>query len=417
MLSTERPLGPTPWTDRRILVPALVGWVWARICVGVGFVVANRLTPDPALSAREDFPLPRGLLSWDGFFYERIAVAGYGGTPADGVRFFPGYPFLARLLSPVFGGHADVALVVLANVAALVGAVVLARLALEVLGRRDPGVGGAARSEDRTTGASTDTPTTDTPTTDTPTTGADIDTDAAGAEQVAGRAAWIVAVVPAAIVFVWAYSEGLALVLTAATLLALHRRAFAWAGAFAAAACLIRPTGLLLLAPIVIEVVRRRPRPLPAVAAVTGPLLGLFAALAVIERTTGSWTSAFDAQQPIRGEFRFPLIRAAEALWGLRFNTDTELVPYVVLWFVLLGVSVWRRQPISWIVFSALTLLVACSSQTIDSIGRYGLLAVPLVVALAQWADRNWRTALVGAAGSVGLVLTTVQALQGRIVP
>jgi len=226
-----------------------------------------------------------------------------------------------------------------------------------------------------------------------------------------------VAVIPAAIVFVWAYSEGLALIATAGTLLALHRRAFVWAGTFATAACLVRPTGLLLLIPIIVEVIRQRPRPLPALAAVISPVAGLIAALGVIRATTGEWMSAFDQQQPIRGEFRFPLVRAAEAIWGLRFNTDTELAPYVVLWFVLLGVAIWRRQPLSWILFSAATLLVACSSQTIDSIGRYGLLAVPLVIALAQWADRNWRTALVGAVGSVGLVVTTVQALHGRIVP
>ena len=109
--------------------------------------------------------------------------------------------------------------------------------------------------------------------------------------------------------------------------------------------------------------------------------------------------------------------RAAEAVWGLRYNTDTELVPFVILWFVLLGVAVWKRQPLSWIAFSAVTLLVACSSQTIDSIGRYGLLAVPLVIALAQWADRRWRSVLVACAGSVGLVVMTAQVLQGRIVP
>lgn len=381
MLSAARPVADrTGFLDRRLLVPAVVGWVWARICVGVGFVIANQLTPDPALAAKEDFPLPRGLMSWDAFFYERIAVAGYGGTPPDGVRFFPGYPFLARLLSPLVAGHADLALVVIANLAALAGAVVLARLAREAI-------------DDTADGLNAD------------------------GGSVGTRTAWIVAVVPAAIVFVWAYSEGLALVATAATLLALHRRAFAWAGAFAAAACVIRPTGLLLLVPIVVELVRCRPRWIPALTSLIAPVLAVVVSLATIRATTGSWTSAFDQQTPIRGEFRNPVVRAGEALWGLRFNTDTELAPYVVLWFLLLAFAVWKRQPLSWILFSAATLLVACSSQTIDSIGRYGLLAVPLVVALAQWADRNWRTAVVGAVGSAGLVLTTVQVLQGRIVP
>jgi len=376
------------WLDRRLLVPAVLGWLWARVCVGLGFVVAHRLTPDPALAARPDFPLPRGLMSWDAFFYERIAVAGYAGTPPEGARFFPGYPALGRILSPFLAGHTDLALIVIANVTALVGAVLLARLALEALDHGgSAGVGNGAEGV--------------------------LDSPVA----VAARTGWIVAVIPAAVVFVWAYSEGLALVATAATLLALQRRAVAWAGTFAAVACLIRPTGLLLLVPIGVELVRQRPRWMPALVAVTAPIGAFVAALATIRSTTGSWTSAFDEQTPIRGEFRNPVIRAGEALWGVRFNTDTELAPYVVLWFLLLAVAVWKRQPLSWILFAAATLLVACSSQTIDSIGRYGLLAVPLVIALAQWADRSWRTALVGAVGSAGLMLTTAQALQGRIIP
>ncbi|MBS1837902.1 MAG: hypothetical protein JST64_09415 [Actinobacteria bacterium] len=88
-----------------------------------------------------------------------------------------------------------------------------------------------------------------------------------------------------------------------------------------------------------------------------------------------------------------------------------------MLWCTLLGVSIRRRQPLSWILFSSATLAIALAAQTIDSIGRYGLLAVPLVVALAQWSDRRWKELLVATVGSAGLVIWTAQALQGRIVP
>jgi NitT/TauT family transport system substrate-binding protein len=53
---------------------------------------------------------------------------------------------------------------------------------------------------------------------------------------------------------------------------------------------------LLLLVPIVIEVARSRPRPVPAITALLAPLAGFAASLAVIWQATGSWTAAFDAQ-------------------------------------------------------------------------------------------------------------------------
>jgi hypothetical protein len=374
-----------PLDLRRSLVVALVGWLWARICVALGFWLAHLLTPDPSLSGREDFPLPRALLSWDSHFYDLIARGGYQAVAADGARFFPLYPLLGRWLSPLFGGRDDVALVVIGNLAALAGAVLLAQLAREVLADRW---------------------------------GAD-EADAVGL-----RSAWMVAIVPAAIVFVWPYTEGLALVATAGTLLALHRRNWWAVAGFALLAGALRPTGLLLCVPIVIELVlalrsRTSPRPkaLPAVAALAAAPLGLVASVAFIARTTGDWMSAWEQQRPIRGDFRNPLVRAAESLWGLVHNTDTELVPFVVLWVVLVIVAVRRRQPWSWIAFSVVTLLVALAAQTIDSIGRYGLLAVPLVVALAQWSDRRWKEVLVACVGSAGLVVWTAQALQGRIVP
>ena len=363
---------------RRTVAVAFIGWVWARVCVGAGFWVAHLLTPTPSMAARQDFPLPKGLLSWDGFFYRLIAEYGYVGTPKDGARFFPLYPLIGRTLAPLVGGREDVALLVINNAAALVGTVLLAQLAREVLADVNGG--------DR-------------------------------AERVAIDTTWIIAVIPAALVFVFAYTEGLALCFTAAALLALHRRAFVWVGVFAALAAGLRPTGLLLGVPILIEIVRVRPRPLRAVASLVGPVLGFLASAWFIQRTTGNWFAPLDEQRPIRGDFRNPVIRVLESGWGLFHNTDTELVPFVVLWGLLLLVSIRRRQPWSWIAFSTVTLMVALSADTIDSIGRYGMLAVPLVIALAQWADRRWRTTLVAVVGSVGLVIYTAQALQGRIVP
>lgn len=367
-------------TVRRTGAIALLGWAWARVCVAAGFWVAHVVTPDPALAARQDFPLPKGLLSWDSFFYVSIARGGYDAVARDGRRFFPLYPMLGRWLSPLFLGREDIALVVVGNLAALVGAVLLAQLAREVLTER------WGRAE---------------------------------ADATALRSAWMVAVIPAGIAFVWPYTEGLALCLTSATLLLLHRRRWGWVALTALAAGALRPTGLLLCVPILVEVIstRPRPKPLPAVAALAAPPTGLLASVADIGRSTGDWLAPWREQRPIRGPFRNPVIRAGESLWGLFHDTETDLVPFVVLWCVLLGVSIRRRQPLSWILFSAATLTIALAAQTIDSIGRYGLLAVPLVVALAQWADRRWKELLVATVGSVGLVVWTAQALQGRIVP
>ena len=66
---------------------------------------------------------------------------GYVDAPADAHRFFPAYPLLGKVLSPLFLGRTDVALVVLANVAALAGMVLLRRLARE---QHDPDVAGTS---------------------------------------------------------------------------------------------------------------------------------------------------------------------------------------------------------------------------------------------------------------------------------
>ena len=207
----------------------------------------------------------------------------------------------------------------------------------------------------------------------------------------------------------------------AATLLALTRRSWLWVGVWGALAAAARPIGGLVLLPIVIELIRARPRPSigRAGAAVAGPLLGFTAAMAWIHRETSDLMAPIDAQATLRAELRNPVVRSLEAGWSLVHDnmTDVENVPFIVLFSLLFVVSIVKKQPWSWIALSAVTLVLATSAQTLDSIGRYAMLAVPLVIALAQWATARWRQALVGVVGSVGVTWMTASVLLNQIVP
>lgn len=375
--ATTRP-GPSSelrWRDG--LVPVLVGWVWARCCVALGWVLSDLL--EQVMDHPRDVIGPHsGLFTWDGNFYRDLAVGWYDAVPEAGARFFPLYPALARALSPVLGGHEDWALVVLANAGAFAGAWVLWRLVAEV-----------------------------------------IDTDRPSA--VATRSAWMVALVPSAFVLVWAYTEGLALLLVAATLLALHRRAFAWAGLFALLSAALRPVGVALVLPILVELWRARTRvkPLPALVALAGPVLGLVGAMVVIARTTGDLWVPVEAQQELRGGFQDPITRVFEPIGEVLTGDFRDVYNLAFMWVMILlfVVAVRRRQPVSWLVFAGATLVVTLSSQQTDSLGRYGLVVVPFVVALAQWATRRWQQVGVAVLGSLGLVWWTSEALLGRLVP
>jgi len=329
--------------------------------------------------------MSQGLLSWDGFFYRSIADGWYDATPKDGVRFFPLYPATARLLGNALGGHNELALVLIANLGALVGAVMLWRLVFEVF---------EDRADDSTLGSGLALP---------------------------DRTAWMVAIVPAGVVFAMSYTEGPSLALTAGALLALHRRNWWTVVPIAFSAALLRPTGVLLIVPILATLIEERPRTswnrLGGLAALAAPACGLLAALVWIERTTGDLLQPVTEQGPIRGDLRNPIVRSLEALWGTVHGTDIDIAPYVLLWTLLVVVAVRKKQPWSWIAFAVVTLLTAASADVIASLGRYGLVCVPLVVALAQWAQRRWQEVAVGVIGSLGLVLTTFVVIQGRVVP
>ena len=383
---------PASWTTRfPALLPTTAGWVWARLCVALGFVVAHLLSgsvrlPDGRLH------LDEGLLTWDGTYYRVLASAGYGSGVEGAGRFFPLYPTIGKVLAPLCGGRTDVALLVVTNLAAFAAGLVVWQLTREVCRN----------------------------------------------VRAADRSAWVLALWPAAFVLVFAYAESLFVLAAAATLLLLHRRAFGLAGLLALVAALVRPVGLLLVVPAVVEVVvawsgrpdrpgprndddhRPPPKVLGSVLAVLGAPVGTLLALTWISAASGdAWSAPLDVQRQLRAGFHEPVTRLVRAVADVATGDLRDVVnlAFAVVGIGLLIISFRRRQPWSWLAYSLVSLLVVLSANNVDSLGRYLMAAVPLLVVLAQWADRPWRVRTVAVLGSAGLVAGTAAALLGRIVP
>ena len=77
-----------------------------------------------------------------------------------------------------------------------------------------------------------------------------------GDRALARRAAWLIALVPPAVVLVMGYAEATAIALAVAAFLALRTRRWEWAAAAGLLAGLARPLGVLLVVPAALEAAR-----------------------------------------------------------------------------------------------------------------------------------------------------------------
>jgi hypothetical protein len=351
--------------------------------VATGVVVAHGLSdhvgmPDGRLH------LDQGLLTWDGTYYRVLAEGWYAGaaTPGDATRFFPAYPALARVLDPLLPGGADVALLLLANLCALAAAVVLWQLVHDVL-------------DD---------------------------------ERLARRSAWMVAVIPAANVFVFAYSEAAMLLVFTAALLALHRRHLGWLCVLGLLAGLLRPAGVLLVVPVVVAAWQRRSEDPPPqrrevlgwLASATAPLIGLAVALGWIAASAGvGWGEPFERQRQLRDGFHEPISRVGEAVIDVFSGRQHDVynLAFAIGFAALFVVALRRRQPLPWLAFMVVTWVVAVGGTNMDSTGRYCVVAAPFAIALAQWAQHRWQQVAVGVLGLAGTAWFTAEVMLGRIIP
>lgn len=328
------------------VVAVLPAWLTARVLVVAAYVVAvavaDRLTP-----GSRPVPLDESLVAWDGTWYRDIASLGYDAVAEEGLRFFPLFPLLGRGLGVVLPGDDAFALVVVANVASLVLAVLVRRLVL---------------AEGRGTGA-------------------------------ADRSVWLSALFPSAFVLTWAYAEAVMLAASVGAFLALRRGRWWWATLAGLVAGATRPLGLLLVLPAAIEVARRW-RDLDGaeraggVAAVAGPAVGTGAYLVWVGVVYGDPWLPFTVQGELRGESVNLVSRLWDGVGDLlgpeRFGDGLHL-PFAVVFLVLL-VETFRRWPVSYGVFAAAVLLVSLSAENLNSLERYGLNAFPIVLTLALLA-------------------------------
>lgn len=291
---------------------------------------------------------------WDSEWYLDIARNGYQFKPADQLQnivFYPVYPILIRVFGWLFGGHFVLA-GWLISLSALAAACVILR---KLLDEFHPKIS-------------------------------------------ADDALFFLLVFPTAIFFNAVYTESLFLLLSVASMYLARKKQFGSASALGAIAALTRITGGLLFIPLAIEYVlshggwkkSMRPEALS---------LGLIPLASV----------SFFAYHFLRtGDPLF--FFKVESTWGRAFklNADHFLAttsPALAnlstdIGFVILGLFltwiVFRKIRMSYAAYCLATILVAVSSGSLMSIGRYILVLFPFSMALASfkpWTKQAWTIA------------------------
>ncbi len=358
---------------RAVLVP----WLTARALLVAGYVVAVAAS-DRLLDGGKPNALSEGLIAWDGTWYRDIAAHGYHSLPDEALRFFPLFPLLGKAFAIVTAGRADVALVLIANIASLALAVAVRRL---------------VRFE-------------------------------RGNVALADRAVWMVCLFPGAFVLAWGYAEALWLLAAVVSFWGIRSRHWWWAVAAGVVAGASRPLGIVLVVPAAIELARvwrsaRTDEKAAGIAAVVSPLVGAGAYLVWVASSYGNFRLPFSTQGPLRGDTINPLSRLWEGLHQMvgpeRFS-DGLHVPFAIA-FVVLLVLTFRWWPASYGVFAALVLAAALGAENLNSLERYGLNAFPLALTLAVVAkdprvDKVLTTVLGG-----GMVALSSLAWLGAYVP
>ena len=353
----------------------LAVFLTVRVGLSVLAILAVALLPHPsAVGGAAGIPSPVDVPGWpaptlsagwhnlvtvwerfDALWFLRIATAGY--VDGDGsAAFFPLYPMLIRIVSPVLGGHPLAAGILISNAAFLGALAVLYFL-----------------------------------------TSSEFD------ERIARRTVLYVAIFPTAYFFLAPYSESLFLLLVVASLWAARRGKWPVAGAVGALAAATRNVGVLLILPLAVEGIRQhreRGGPLAprllwsgAVAAGTLAYLGFWQGFA------GDALAPLHQQATWQREATFPLATAVSGTreafrWIGVYPGGYHLLDWLLV-VPALAAAVWvtiRARP-AFAVYAWASLLAPLSlvfaPRPFMSLPRFLLAMFPLFWAAAAWGGRR----------------------------
>ncbi len=261
----------------RAVLEALPAWIVARVLVVVTLILAHGIvgTVRPG-NATARLHVQQSLLTWDGGWYQSIAAHGYTATGLQSVRFFPAFPMAGRALAWLPGATPGLALVFLSNICSLAAMASLLLLVRQDLGR-------------------------------------DLGPD------LARRSVWLLALAPAAYSLVLGYADGPLLLCSVVALFGARTGRWWWTALAGLVGGLVRPVGILLVVPALVEVWRQRKVGATTfgwaarVSAILGPLVGTGSYLAWVDGQFGDPWLPFRVQQQLghRGAVRLPF----PAMW------------------------------------------------------------------------------------------------------
>lgn len=319
---------------------AFPGWVAARLIVisalGLVSLRYNGLSHTGALL------IGSGWSGWDAAWYAGIAEDGYAAHGIAATRFFPLLPMLARAVSTVSTLPVPLVLIAISWTASLLFAALLHRLVL-----RETGDFAAAR-----------------------------------------RAAWLIQLVPGANALVLGYTEALAGFLAVLFFVVIRLPGRHWLAVPAGVlGGLLRPVGMLLALPAMVQVASDRHRPRRARLALVAAAVSAPAATAAY--LGWCWWRWGDPLLPYRvhtaSELRGGIV---DVQWRYLFHTSPGGYPWPMVLALLGGASVamwWcaKLLPIAYTVWAATGFVVSATAFGFHSMPRYLASLFPLVMTAA----------------------------------